>query len=498
MSKGFFIRALVLAIAFLVIQLIVGCGWEAGLGFSGALFFGWCACEAARPWRSLLGLLTISLYVKTVLFGCVLKTLLLQRVDEGVRVPAETAAVFALGFAGVFLAVLLVRVLPLPPRPLVWIPRTPRSSFVLWGAILVLGGASWFLLFQANIDNPFRSEVDVKATWGRIYHLPGYFSMLFPFAPAAAVFYLSQRGRQKLITHPLVLISVLVAAVPGFLQASKQGIMFPFAAAWIAVLVVRGPKYKPLWWMTAASVLIFIVLVYPLVQLSRGSVKGERLEFRLDDIRSVTGELFGGTDYSAIYGEAQSSEVVEPYLPRPVAALDRFVRYVEASRLVEATTRQGQYTGFFTIEWGFRQILPRFLFPDKSPVSPDHWLSEYTGDVGPDDQVTNFAYGFMAGFFNAFGYWGAFVGSALFYAGMTYWLRLFVEGRAGPTIWIVAVFLMFESQLVESCAATSLSSVWIPLPLLCYSVTVQLITSWIWPRSAGVGGRLPVQPPRSV
>ena len=76
-----FARALTLVVTFLVIQLAVGCSWEAGLGFAIALFFGWCACEAARPWRSLMGLLTISLYVKTVLFGCVIKTLLFQRMD---------------------------------------------------------------------------------------------------------------------------------------------------------------------------------------------------------------------------------------------------------------------------------------------------------------------------------------------------------------------------------------------------------------------------------
>jgi hypothetical protein len=487
MNRHSSLRALTLAIVFLVVQLAAGCRWEACLGFSIALFFGWCACEAAGSWRSLLGLLTISLYTKVVLFGCVAKTLLVQPMDEGVRAPAETAVVFALGFAAVWLAVLLQRLLPLPAHPLARRPEDPRSSLVLWASFLVLGGVSWLLIFLLRLDLIGKSDPEWSVVAGRIYQVPGQLVQLFPFVPAAAVFYISQRGGRKLISHPLVIISLLVSAVPGVLEASKQGVMNPVAALWISVLLLRGPRYKPLWLLTGASLIIFIGVVYPLVQASRGAVRRGTLQERLSAINNVSRGL-ASAESGAIFDEMIDREVVEPYLPRAVAPLDRFVRYIEASRLIEATVNDGVYTGFFTLVWGLQLIPPRMLSPNKPLSSPNNWLGQYTGDIHSDDEISNCAYGFMASFFNAFGYWGAFFGSFLLYGLMTYWLRLFVEDRAGPNIWVLTLFLLFDLHLVEDSAGGLMYSVWIPLPVLLYSLGLAWISSRILRGPAHVSG----------
>jgi hypothetical protein len=482
-----FVRALTLVVTFLMVQLVVGCSWEACLGFAIALFFGWCACEAARPWRSLMGLLTISFYVKTVLFGCVVKTLLFQRMDEGLHAPAETGAVFALGFAAVWLAVLLLRLLPLPARPLIRSPASPRSWLVLWLAFFLLGGACWFFAFYGNIDIVVRNEFDVAEASGRIYEAASLFAQFFPFAPAAAVFYLSARGKKRLISHPLVIISVLVAAVPGVLEARKSPLLMPFASVWLSVLLLRGFRYKPLWLWTAACLTMLMVFVYPFVQFGRFAIERGRIGERVDVIKEVASMFFSGAAYKEMYAGAVDADLAmmqTPYMPRVAASLDRFVRYFDASRLVEATLDSGEYTGFYTIEWGLRQIPPRSLSPDKPLGFINNWLTRYTGDINARDERTQAAYGFMASFFNAFGYGGAFIGSFLLFSVIMYWVRLFGESRAGPTIWTVVLFFLFETSLTEDSAGAMLPRVWLPVTLLLYSIALHLFSTRI------VGGLL--------
>ncbi|MDD2762789.1 MAG: hypothetical protein PHE83_02310 [Opitutaceae bacterium] len=465
-----------------MVQLAVGCSWEACLGFALTLFFGWCACEAATPWRSLLGLLTISLYGKTVLFGCVAKTLLLQPMDIGLHAPAETGAVFALGFAGVWLAVLLLRLLPLPARPLLRSPASPRSWLVLWLAFLLLGGAGWFFSFHGNIDIVIKSEADVAAASGRTFEAANMFALFLPFAPAAAVFYLSARGNKRLISHPLVIVSVLLGAIPGILEARKSPILMPFAAVWLSVLLLRGLWYKPLWSWTVACLMMLMIIVYPFVEFGRFAIERGRIGERVDVIKEVAGMFLSGASYKEMYAGAVETDLAvmqTPYMPKVAASLDRFVRYFDASRLVDATLTSGRYTGFYTIEWGLRQIPPRSLSPDKPLGFVNNWLTRYTGDTVETDERTQMAYGFMASFFNAFGYGGAFVGSFLLFGGMIYWVRLFGESRTGPTIWMIVMFFLFDTSLAEDSAGAMLPRVWLPVTLFLYSIAVHLFSSRI-------------------
>jgi hypothetical protein len=467
-------RAVVLATVFTGMQLAVGCHWKTCLGFAIALFFGWCACEAARPWRSLLGLLTISFYVKTVLFGCVVKTLLFQPMDEGLYAPTETATVFALGFAAVWLAVLLQRWLPRPVRPLLRNPTNSWSWLVLWFSFIVLGGLGWFYGFHGHIDIVVKNEADLAAIAGRSYEVAGLFAQFFPFAAAAAVFYLAAKGEKRLISHPMVIISLLISAVPGLLEGRKSLIMIPLASAGLSLLLLRGLRYKPFWLLTAASLIILMVFVFPFVQFSRYAVQQGSLGERISTIENVAKMFLSGEDYKEMYtGAVELDATHAPYLPMAAISLERFIRYVDASRLVAATVESGKYTGFFTIGWGLRQIPPRSIYPDKPLGFINNWLSRYTGDVDQESEITQFSYGFMASLFNAFGYAGAFFGSLLLYSAMMYWMRLFTESRAGPTIWIVVIFFLFESSLVEDSAGAMMLRVWLPVTILFFGFALQ-------------------------
>lgn len=485
-------RAAVLATVFIGVQLAVGCHWEACLGFAIALFFGWCACETARPWKSLLGLLNISLYVKTVLFGCVVKTLLFQPMDEGLSAPAETAAVFALGFAAVWLGTLLQRLLPRPARLLVRNPSDSLSWLILWFCFFVLGGAGWFYGFHGHIDIVVKDEVDLAAILGQAYEVADLFAQFFPFAAAAAVFYLAAKGEKRLISHPLVIISLLVSMVPGLLEGRKSLIMIPLASVGLSLLLLRGLRYKPFWLLAAASLIILMVFVFPFVQFSRFTVQQGSLGERISTIENVSKMFLTGEDYKKMYtGAVELDSTHAPYLPRAATSLERFIRYVDASRLVAATVESGNYTGFFTIGWGLRQIPPRSIYPDKPLGFINNWISRYTGDANDDDKITQFAYGFMASLFNAFGYTGAFFGSFLLYSFMMYWMRLFTESRAGPTIWIVVMFFLFENSLVEDSAGAMIMRLWLPVIIFLYGFALRFFSSVLAGRLrlAGAAGR---------
>ena len=480
------VYALGIAAVFHGVQLFVGCRWEVCFGFTLALFFGWCACVAAGTWRSLLGLLTISFYVKTVLFGCVVKTLLLQPMDVGLEVPVETSVVFALGFAAVFLAVLLQHALPRPALPFARTPANSPTWLSLLFLFLVLGGAAWALRFHSRIDFVTNDKINLGDNFeltgnvGRAYQVVEQIAMYFPFAPAVALFYVAARGAKKLIAHPLVITTLLITMVPGFLEGRKTPIMVPLASVCLSLLLLRGPRYKPLWVWSAVSLVFLVCVIFPFVQYTRYAVQQGSLAERISTIEEVAGIFSDRRGYKEIYSAAVEMDITHaPYLPLAANSLERFIRYVDASRLIAATVHSEKYTGFYTLAWGLRQIPPRTIYPDKPLGFINNWLSRYTGDVGPESERTQFAYGFMASLFNAYGYPGVLFGSFFLYGALLYWMRLFIEDRAGPTIWVVVGFFLFENSLVEDSAGAMLRQVWLPVYIASYSVSLNFCSKFL-------------------
>ena len=75
------------------------------------------------------------------------------------------------------------------------------------------------------------------------------------------------------------------------------------------------------------------------------------------------------------------------------------------------------------------------------------------------DDTTQWAYGVMANLFNAFAFWGVFLGSIVLFSLFFYWLRLFFgnlhvsRSASGSSIWFLLVVAKFHHSMVEASVA---------------------------------------------
>lgn len=142
----------------------------------------------------------------------------------------------------------------------------------------------------------------------------------------------------------------------------------------------------------------------------------------------------------------------------------------EADRLISATEKQQAFTGWYTILWGFEMILPRAISPNKPVFSSANYLSHIAGDSHRSDFTTQWAYGVMANFFNAFSFLGTFIGTTVFFAVFYYYLRLCFDNPRwhhtpfGKTIWLFFIIALFHHSLVESDVGGLIAV--LPVPLL--------------------------------
>ena len=55
----------------------------------------------------------------------------------------------------------------------------------------------------------------------------------------------------------------------------------------------------------------------------------------------------------------------------------------EADRLIYATEQQQAFTGWETITWGFKLLMPSFLYPGKPIFEAANYLSHIAGESNP-------------------------------------------------------------------------------------------------------------------
>jgi hypothetical protein len=139
-----------------------------------------------------------------------------------------------------------------------------------------------------------------------------------------------------------------------------------------------------------------------------------------------------------------------------------------ADTLVAGTDESGQ-TGWETITWGFKLMVPSFIYPDKPIYPASNFLGHIAHEVSDDDYTTQVSYGIMANFYNAFSYPGVFIGTAVFIGSFYYILRLgFGRARcerrtAGTTAWFVLIIAHYHHMLVEAAVSGLMPSLLLPL-----------------------------------
>ena len=441
-------------------QLFTGTQTETAFFFSTAIFFGLYAIFATGKFSSMLGLLNFAIILKYLLFGVIVKTIFLQPSDSPLFAPLQTSQVAAIGFAGVLLGTVIQRKLPVPKTRLIYPISDKNFYLVLYVFLLITGYGSWLYLYLTRQDT-----LELEATVGGPFGFLTAFGELRNLAITAALYYVSMCKSKRILSHPLVIFTLVVATLAGIYSVSKQGMIEPLVYFFLSVLAIKGPRYKPLWVILIVGALVFTNIIYPFSQYARyaGGRSGSTAE-RITVMADILPKLILDPEYRNTINTSVDKNLhkFEAYLPVAGYSLGRFAMVAEADRLIAAST-YSQPTGWETITWGFKMVLPRFIYSDKPILAPNNFLAHKAGYVGANDYLTQVSFGFMANFYNAFGFPGVIIGSIVLIVGLYQWLTLFFGNSQDITIWTIAVFGQYNHQLSEQSVAGIISSIWFAL-----------------------------------
>jgi hypothetical protein len=218
------------------------------------------------------------------------------------------------------------------------------------------------------------------------------------------------------------------------------------------------------------GLLYYSVIVFPYSQYVRHN--GGR-EGTLEQRAAITKDIFLRILNDPTFrAETTERATANSYFDKPaLAPFNRLAMVGEADRLVAGTEHQKAFTGWETINWGFKLLMPSFLSPDKPVFEAGNYLGHIVNDVGPTDETTQISYGVMANFYNAFGLVGVFLGSSLFFAGFYYWIRMFLgdarwTGRPTTSaLWFIWIVATFQHSIVESTVSGLIASLSFPVIL---------------------------------
>lgn len=470
MNKTYFYIFLFSIILF-VGQLFAGSITEVAFFFSIAVFLGLCSVFVTGSWRSNFGILNLAILIKFLLFALIIKIICLQPSDYPLFAPLETSIVTLLGFAGVLIGTIIQKKLPVPKRRLIYPINDKNFYLILYLFFLIVGYGAWLYIYIT------RQDAELDMTVGGVFGLLTAFGEFRDLSITAVLYYVHLSGSKKFLTHPLVIFTITVTTLAGIYSVSKQAIIQPLVYFCFSILAIKGPNYKPFWIALIVGGLLFTNVVYPFSQFARygGGRTGTTMQ-RVTAIAEILPKMILDPDYSEVVNTALDKKLhtYEPYLPVAGYSLGRMAMVAEADRLVAASANT-ENTGWETITWGFKMVLPRFIYPDKPILASNNYLARIAGQVGGNDYLTQVSYGFMANFYNAFGYAGALIGSTLLIGGLYYWLTLFFGDYPNINIWTIAIFGQYNHLLSEQSIAGIIASIPFPLVMLVLFITTKNI-----------------------
>jgi len=416
--------------------------------FTIAILFGLLAMQVAGGYRTLPGVLNLVMLSKFLLIAVFLKTVTWQAMDSQLKAPRATAEVMALGFIGLFVATWLYRVLIHPPG-LIGDVKNPRSYLALTIVFLV---ASFVSAFSVLV---FATSYDLELTgglWGVAHNLATYSS----FCIVPAMYYAWSSGAKRFLSHPLVVGILTLEIIYGIMSTTKQSMMEPLLCFFIVGFIRYGLRNKTLWSLVAMGLALYSLIIYPYSQYVRdhGGRDGD-LSSRLAAIQEVFFNISTNSDFRDMVETKISYS--ETYLGKDsLAPFSRLAMVGEADRLIAATDATQSYSGWDTIVFGLRLMVPSFILPDKPLSGGGNYLGHIAGDVADYDESTQISYGVMANLFNAFSFKGVLIGSILFflvfYYAVRFWYRdpILSFGPYGTTHWYILLAVAYEHSLIEA------------------------------------------------
>jgi hypothetical protein len=357
------------------------------LFISAAIFFGLLAISAGGGVRSVFGALNALLIFTFLLLGIAAKVLTLQAADSGLLVGTW-----------------IQRQVPLPFNSM--LPNINDPRMYLWLAIitLVLGALGFFV--------GMRGESGQEIQTGGVMGIARAFSGFSQYSVFFALYYAWGSNARRFLSHRLVLSILLIEVGIGIVSTSKERISAPIALFILMGVLRYGFKDKRVWTIAAVSATLYALIIYPYAQYVRHS--GGR-EGDLSTRAAVMGDVLSGILTDDTFRSSVNTEIAaskDNYLHfQSLAPFDRFAMVGLADTLV-AGTNESDFTGWETITWGFKLMVPSFIYPDKPIYPASNFLAHIAHEVSDYDYTTQVSYGFMANFYNAFSFPGVPVGDS--------------------------------------------------------------------------------------
>ena len=262
---------------------------------------------------------------------------------------------------------------------------------------------------------------------------------------------------QSVSSRTRLVLAILTAEVlMGIASTSKEGMMEPLLC-YLGVGVIRyGMRSKAIWTIVGVAGFLYVSVLYPYSQYVRdhGGREGSMSE-RLQIVKEVFFSVSTDADFRSMVESRISTG--ETYLNKDsLRSVSRLAMIGEADRLIAATDGTQSYTGWETIMYGVKIMVPSFLMADKPSSGGGNLLGHIVGELAPNDMVTQVSYGFMANLYNAFGLNGVLFGTILFISVFYYVLRLWFAtpnlefSPWGSSIWYLLIGMLYEHSLIEA------------------------------------------------
>jgi hypothetical protein len=447
-------------------QLPGGTNMKVALLFSIAIFFGILSISAGGGIKSAFGCLNAIVISKYLLVAITIKALLLEPSDGTLHAPSTTAWVMALGFFGMFLGTITQSYFRCPRT---FSMNQQFSTQMLLSFSIVLFVCSYAGFFVSMIPSTQGMGIQTGG-WVGITHVLGALKSLSIVPP---MLYLWRVKTRLWMTHPAILALVGWSAVIGIFSTGKQDAMEPLVFYVLVGFLRYGWADIRLWSLVSVGLLYYAVIIYPYSQYVR-SAGGRTGSF--EERAAVTKDIFWRIASNQEFRSSVTDHVSKEYYFGPsLSAFSRLAMVGEADRLIYATEQQRAFTGWETITWGFKLLMPSFLYPGKPIFEAANYLSHIAGESNPADTTTQVSYGVMANLYNAFSLTGVLVGTPVFFGAFYYWTRIFLgnatwEGvPTASTLWFLWLVASYQHQIVESTLSGLIASISFPsvIVLLC-------------------------------
>ena len=390
--------------------------------------------------------------------------LLGQPGDFNLEHPLATAGVCAVFFVCVFSAALVVS----QTRPVQ--PYLDRITFSILELRIVSALCAIFVAL--SLVMAFRYGIQDGSLLAAVLHF-------YPILLASSVM-LATYVRLKVTSGRSVMswyIAFLLcgAIVPGFLEASKEGMLVPLLC-WFVVVAASGHRFSRMGTLVVFGFALLVwKYVYPFSQNARGPLRNaptvsERVDLIIDYFRNPSHfpDATASFDESSAFG-TQSSKV---------NILLRFSVLQSVDMLIGADEKLG-YTSFGRYAPVFLSVIPHMLWPDRPQVITSNELGHKAGfAMEEEDTTTGIEIGSPALFYDLGGWLALVVYTILEFSGFFYVTRRII-GTAESGVWALVPIGVEAHAAAAASPAGMFSLVSTFLGTLFFAVAILKIIGYV-------------------